>query len=506
MARKFFSRPTLFVIILLVGIFGVLAWQQVSQSQAQPAPTRALVAHAPPPPTATSTSPPPPTYTPAGTNTPGPSLTASPFSTNTPEPTDTAVPTITPTSIPQSNPTMAVTGTGLLLDGVPTPVTPIPSPVPTFEAPDNVTNILLLGQDMEVETGDVRTDTMIIVSINRETKTASMVSLPRDLYVYLPNHTMNRLNTAVKRGGVELLEQTILYNFGIPIHYYALVNFDGFKEIIDSMGGVNINVSCRLEDWRLKSPELDIYDEDNYEWFTLEPGVYDMDGDTALWYARSRLTSSDFYRGWRQQQLLRAILNQGIDLGMITEAPTLWGVYKDRVETDLDIGRILQLAAMATAVKENGVQHLYLARGTYNWTAETGAQLLLPRWEGANGMEETFTNLFEPIAMRKSGRQAIFVELINATDNEDLAILAADNLAWQGFAPVIGPAEYQEDARTSIEYFGPNFKGSYNQLVAWVFNRGQSSTKLVDDPDYPYDYRVTLGDDYNPCRDAIYAP
>ncbi|MFQ5434664.1 MAG: LCP family protein, partial [Anaerolineae bacterium] len=206
------------------------------------------------------------------------------------------------------------------------------------------------------------------------------------------------------------------------------------------------------------------------------------------------------------QQLLRAILNQGVDLGMVTEAPTLWSVYKDRVETDLDIGRILQLATIATAVKENGIQHLYLAKATTNWTTPNGASVLLPRWEGTDGMAETFTRLFEPIAMRKSGRQAIFVEVINATHNEDLAVLAADNLAWQGFVPVIGPAEYQEDAQTSIEYFGPNFKGSYNQLLTWVFGKGQSFTKLVDDPDYPYDYRVALGEDYNPCRDAIYAP
>lgn len=508
MLRKKFFRPAIFFLVLIIGVIVAISWQRVSRSQAKPAPTRALIAQPPPPPppTATPTSPPPLTNTPVGSDTPGPSPTASPYSTQTPEPTDTAVPTATPTSVPQHNPTIAVTGTGLLLNGVPTPITPIPSPVPTFEVPDEITNILLLGQDMEMETGDVRTDTMIIVSVNRETKTASMVSLPRDLYVYLPDRTMSRLNTAVKRGGVELLEQTILYNFGIPIHYYALVNFDGFKDIIDTMGGVNINVSCRLEDWRLKSPELDIYDEDNYEWFVLEPGVYNMDGDTALWYARSRLTSSDFYRGWRQQQLLRAILNQGVDLGMIADVPTLWNVYQDRVETDLDIGRILQLAAVAPAVKENGVEHLYLARATKNWTAPNGAFILLPVWEGPNGMEKTFTRLFEPSDMHKSGRRAIFVEVINATNNEDLAVLAADNLSWQGFVPVIGPAEYQAGAVTRIEYFGPNFKGSYNPLLTWVFNRGESVTQLVDDPDYPYAYRVILGEDYNPCRDALYAP
>ncbi|HMT21439.1 MAG TPA: LCP family protein, partial [Promineifilum sp.] len=95
---------------------------------------------------------------------------------------------------------------------------------------EGTTNILLLGKDMNADgSSDTRTDTMIVVSINRETRTASMISLPRDLYVYMPNRIMSRLNTAVTLGGVDLLKQTILYNFGIPIHYYAQVDFEGFK-------------------------------------------------------------------------------------------------------------------------------------------------------------------------------------------------------------------------------------------------------------------------------------
>ena len=149
--------------------------------------------------------------------------------------------------------------------------------------------------------GDARTDTMIIVSINREAQTASMVSLPRDLYVYMPNRIMGRLNTAVNLGGVELLEQTILYNFGIPIHYHAQVDFDGFKQIVDLLGGVSMAVSCPLEEWRLLSPELDPTLEENWGRFKLEAGMHQMDGDLALWYARSRLTTTDFDRGRRQQ-------------------------------------------------------------------------------------------------------------------------------------------------------------------------------------------------------------
>ena len=151
-----------------------------------------------------------------------------------------------------------------------------------------------------------------------------------------------------------------------------------FQQGVDAMGGVEIAVSCRLRDWRLKSPELDIEDPDNWEMYTMEPGVYLMDGDTALWYARSRQSTSDFDRGRRQQQLLRGVLDQAVDLDLVTDFPAYYNTYKDSVDTDLDIGRMLQLAAAAPAVSENGVQHLYLARGVESWQTPDGAYVQLP--------------------------------------------------------------------------------------------------------------------------------
>ena len=289
-------------------------------------------------------------------------------------------PTATPTSLPQQAPTAALNITGSMREGEPTPPTPIPSPVPVFELPDGTTNILLLGKDVNADgSGDARTDTMIVVSVNRETGTASMISLPRDLYVYLPNRIMSRLNTAVTLGGVDLLKQAILYNFGIPIHYYAQVDFEGFKRIVDLLGGVEMAVSCPLQDWRLISPELDQTVEENWEQFRLEAGLHQMDGDLALWYARSRLTTTDFDRGRRQQQLLQAMLNQSIDLGLVARAPELWNAFSDVVETDMDIGRILQLATLASEVRANGIQHLYLAGKMRAWTVpDSGANVQLP--------------------------------------------------------------------------------------------------------------------------------
>ena len=468
-------------------------------------------------PTEAATDTPPPSDTaPAATDTPE-AATPAPDSTNTRRPTATRPPnatpvaptprpTVTPTSLPQLNPTPVLNITGSMAEGVPTPPTAIPSPVPVFDLPEGTTNILLLGKDQNADgSGDARTDTMIIVSVNRQSQTASMVSLPRDLYIYMPNRIMGRLNTAVNLGGVELLEQTILYNFGIPIHYHAQVDFDGFKQIVDLLGGVSMAVSCPLEDWRLLSPELDPTLEENWGRFKLEAGMHQMDGDLALWYARSRLTTTDFDRGRRQQQLLQAMLNQSVDLGLVARAPELWSTFNEVVETDMDIGRILQMASIAPGVRENGVQHLYLAGKMQAWTVpESGAAVQLPVWEGDDMMYDTFRRLLLPPALNRADRAPITVEVINASQYPAQALLAADNLAWYGFVPVIGVAREPQD-RTEMTYFGENFKGSYDWLFAWVMGKPRDSIQLLDE-EGATNYRVVIGNDYNPCRPAFEAP
>ena len=450
--------------------------------------------------------------TPTATETPSESATSDPnptqgsTATATPRPTNTAVPTATPTSLPQINPVLTISAPEQFLEGVPTPSTAVPTAVPTFEIPRTTTNILLLGSDTAIGSNDTRTDTMIIVSINQDGPTASMISLPRDLFVYLPGKTMNRLNTALASGGVDLLKQTILYNFGIPIHYYARVDFQGFETAVDAIGGVDIAVSCRLQDWRLISPDLDPEDEDNWEQFALEPGVHHMDGDTALWFARSRLSTSDFDRGRRQQQLLRGLLNQGVDVGLLSQFPSLWDAYKTNVETDMDIGRMLQLASLAPAIRQNGVQNLYLVRGIVPWETGSGAQVHLPVWEGENNLEETFSRLFLVPALNRANRRPITVEIVNASGNPNMALLAADNLAWYGFVPVIAGDAPQTEPTTQLLYYRPNFKDSFDWMISWIFSMYRSQIQLASEDPVTYEYRVILGEDYDPCLNQLYQP
>lgn len=443
---------------------------------------------------------------PSLTNTPPPNSTPTATFTPSVTPSPTSLFTSTPTSVPQIEPVFATLDPTNLET-----ITPVFTAVPTLEIPDEITNILLLGSDTNGGVG--RTDTIIIVSINTTQATASMVSIPRDLYVAVPGWIGNRINTVVSHGddigyaggGVQYLRDTILFNFGIPIHYYARVDFNGFTKIIDAIGGVEIVVSCGLTDWRLKSPELDITVEENWEMYELQTGVHQMDGDLALWYARSRRTTSDFDRGRRQQQLLRAILNKGVDVGLVTEIPTLWQAFNETVETDLDIGRMLQLATIAPTIRDNGIQHLYLTHGELkSWTTpDSGAQVQLLDWEKA---EKTFQRLYQPPSLNRANRAPIFVEIINASGNPDRDRVAADMLAWYGFAPVISPPETISTTTTTVTYYGSNLKGSYDWLVSWLFSLRRADITLAPPEESEYNYQVVLGADYSSCRNPLYAP
>ena len=463
-----------------------------------------------PAPTASATLPATFTPIPTITNTPPPGATNTPTPTKTPLPTATA--TASPT-IPPPTPTLvflpALTATLTTSNTVQGGFTP----VPTIPAPQGTTNILLLGNDSDPATGitSARTDTLIIVSVNTSQQTAAMLSIPRDLYVSVPGWIPNRINTVYGRGessgytggGSQLLKDTILYNMGIHIDYYARVDFDSFENIVDALGGVEVAVSCPLTDWRLIEPDMDIQDPDSWEWYTLEPGIHTLDGHKSLWYVRSRLTTSDFDRGRRQQQVLRAMFNKGVDLNLITQAPTLWNTYQQAVDTDLTLTKMLQLATIASAVRQNGIQHIYLTQGELQaWThPETGAQLQLLNQSTA---AQTFAQLYQTPSINRANRTPITVEVLNATGSPDMARLAAENLRWYGFVPIWG--EEIESAPTRVTYYGNNFKGSYHWLVSWVFGKGMGQVVLDEATESPYNYQVIIGPDYNPCRNPLYAP
>ncbi len=233
---------------------------------------------------------------------------------------------------------------------LPPPPTPTPLPEPTEEptevfepSGEGIVNLLVLGSDARPG-GGFRTDVMMLVSINRGNGTVSVVSFPRDLYVTIPGWMTNRLNTAFGVGGFDLMAATFEYNFGVRPSYYVMTNFNGFKSIIDTLGGITIEASQELYD------KCDVSWRDWQGYCYVPAGSFNLDGESALWYVRSRYSSSDFDRLRRAQEVTKGIFVKLMSLNAIARAPELYDNFRSSVETNLGIDEILGLLPVASAV------------------------------------------------------------------------------------------------------------------------------------------------------------
>ena len=303
--------------------------------------------------------------------------------------------------------------------GGPTPPPPAP-PLPTLRyvgdpAPDHVdvtavparvepidrqgqdlVNILLLGSDSELGEANQRTDTIIVLSVNRDTGTASMLSLPRDLLVWVPAWRMGRINRVYghgelggwRLGGFDLLRQTVLYNFGINAHYHVLVDYSGLRQIVDFVDGVDIVVECAIKD--KEHDDTRVPDEARKvegEYWLLDAGVYEFDGLEALWYARSRRGATDLERSRRQQQILRGVwsrLRDSAAPGNPGELIELWRLAQTIVHTDLGLDVLASLLPLVPGLGPDDVHYrsLQLNRHTIPWKSPSGAEVLLPVYQG----------------------------------------------------------------------------------------------------------------------------
>jgi LCP family protein required for cell wall assembly len=245
----------------------------------------------------------------------------------------------------------------------------IPAPVGILPQPADQVNIVLLGSDQRPQAGGFRTDTILLLTLSPSQKTVSLTSFPRDLYVYIPGWTIQRINTAFGWGGFETLALTMEYNFGVRPDYYVLMNFWSFVDVIDSLGGISVNVAYTLTDHR-----------DGYGDYTVPGGVVNMDGETALWYVRSRYSSSDFDRGRRQQEVLQAIFQRLLSLDALARAPQLYQLYAQNVTTDMTFDQMSDFLPLASKITDPSlIKHYYIGPSqVYSWVNSVGSQVLVP--------------------------------------------------------------------------------------------------------------------------------
>lgn len=248
-----------------------------------------------------------------------------------------------------------------------------PSSQPDVTVGERV-NILLVGVDSLPGRTTALTDTMLVVSLDPNGTTSAMISIPRDLYgVPLPDGTpyKNKLNSlmvyasshkkAFPLGGVGTLKATIGKLLGVPIHYFAAINLLGFKQAVDSIGGVDIIVQRAINDAT--------YDNEfnKVTGFHIKAGPHHMDGHTALAFVRSRKGAgdSDFTRSDRQQQLLTAIRQKLTAGNLLLALPGLLDAVKNTITTDIPQARLAELASAVQGAEMSQLQRVVLQPPVY---------------------------------------------------------------------------------------------------------------------------------------------
>ncbi|GAB1470163.1 LCP family protein [Chloroflexota bacterium] len=413
----------------------------------------------------------------------------------------------TETLIPAATPQASLTATAAIEQLFPTQAAPpaqVSSPVPLQPLGNTETiNFLLIGSDRRPNGTSHRTDTLLIAVVWYREGQVSLISVPRDTWLYIPTVGMDRINTAYQYGefgdypggGMALLKDTIYQNFGIRIDHTAMVEFDGFRRTVDTLGGIDIPVACAYTDWRLISPELDQNDENNWWLYTVGPGQVHMDGDLALWYARSRSKSSDFDRGRRQQEVIRTLFQKALQTGTFGKIPQLYNDFASTVLTDMGLSDVLSIAPYTVNFTNANIRSYYI-RPPYvlPWTTPGGAAVLLPQ-DSLNQMLIEAATLSNFAATREN----ITIEVSNGSSFDSMEALAASRLNYAGYETTLGTADNRNYNTTVLVDYTAAQDPNQQQTIINVLGTYSASVLSIPDPNSKVQYRVIIGADYQAC-------
>ena len=274
-------------------------------------------------------------------------------------------------------------------DAVPTPESPSAPPLlpvsqsqteQVFTPMRGVQTFLLMGSDKRDHDTTWRTDVVVIAVLDQKRNRVDMISVPRDLYIEdPPRQEPNKINTfdywgeqEKPGGGPELMKQIVLSYFGIPIDHFVRLQFSGFSQIVDTMGGIDVYVPCPLYDIK---PEENLY-------LNLQSGHHTLDGAQALAYVRSREQGGDLSRVERQQQVLIALKQKFTVRNMVPQIPSLYTAVRNAVDTDIGLFDAVALARAAYNMDFDSISMLTLRPHEHfegGWAR--GMQVWLPDWE-----------------------------------------------------------------------------------------------------------------------------
>ena len=345
---------------------------------------------------------------------------------------------------------------------------------------------------------------MILVSIDPEKKLVSMVSIPRDLYVAIPGFGKTRLNLAdsigeaehYPGGGPGLLRATLEENLGLTFDRYVRVDFEAFTDVIDVLGGVDVDVRCPTELW---VPNMKLWGE-YLLYRTIPAGMQHMDGDLALIYCRCRAHTPVFDRDRRQRETLLAIRNRVLELGVPGLVPRLFDLLEtmdEHVQTDLAPDELVALAQLLPQIPlHNASQRTLDLSVAPEWITSEGAWVMLPNRQLIK--QEMAGRMVPSTGEEKAlAAEGMRIAVDNGTTIEGFAAQIADRLTASGYNVVeVGKDDRLDRAETSIvSYAGESY--TLDCLRQYL---GVGEDDVQYEPDWlsSVAIRVVVGEDARP--------
>lgn len=309
-------------------------------------------------------------------------------------------------------------------------------------------NIMMLGVGDPGHDGENLSDTNILISVDTRNHKVALVSIPRDTRVYIPGYGYSKINNANAQGGVSAAKQVFENSLGVPVHYYVKADFTGLKQVVDAVGGVDIDNKDSLYD-----PE---YPCDNNQYrscgFRLTPGHYHMDGTLALKYARCRkgTCGNDFGRAARQQQVMEAIRAKATSAGTLANPIALGRLVSaagNNIDTDLSVNNVLRLNELTKGATQGNIFNIVFNTDPDGFLVQSNnSSDLLPKGGDFSDIQQFVQNIFKvgpiwsehPTAIIEngSGVAGVGAKLNNTLqdDGYDLSISAVTNALTQDHA------------------------------------------------------------------------
>lgn len=384
-----------------------------------------------------------------------------------------------------------------------------PTP-PPWDGAQRVT-LLLMGldyRDWSAGEGPPRTDTMILLTVDPINRTAGILSIPRDLWVNIPGFNYGRINTAYQLGeafqlpggGPGLAIETVEELLGVPIDYYAQIDFDAFERFIDEINGIKLEITEPIT--------VDPLGDDNTK--TLQPGVQVLPGDLALAYARARKTEgADFDRAQRQQQVIDAIRDRVLDFNLlptlITKSGVLYNELSAGVKTNLNLDQAIKLAWLGAQIPDENYSRGIIGppdQVSLAVSPDGEQQVLKPITENIRLLrDEIFAQSgpTSPMAADMNPQEQIAAEgariaVLNGSFTPGLAARTTEYLQSLGLNVTV--TDNAQAASTYSEIIFYNGKPYTVKYLVELMQISPFRIRYFNDPTSTVDIEVILGDDW----------